>query len=113
MGRCPRQCQQHHGPSSTLAGSSHLIKLEDMLDALAVDLEADDGATSLDDSVGPEVFPLTDDAVVEMPQRRGGRLVLVPMPGRSPQSRPDVELLEGGEALGTIDDTESVADRSQ
>ena len=41
--------------------------MEDMLDALAVDLEADDGARSLDDSVGPKVFPLTDDATVEVP----------------------------------------------
>ena len=54
-----------------------------MLDALAVDLEADDGARSLDESFGPEVFPLTDDATLEMPRRRGRRLVLV-MPGESP-----------------------------
>ena len=82
--------------------------MEDMLDALAVDLEADDGARSLDESFGPEVFPLTDDATLEMPQRRGRRLVLVPMPGESPHSHPDVELLEG-EAFRSIDDTESVA----
>ena len=80
----------------------------DMLDALAIDLEADDdGARSLDESFGPEVFPLTDDATLEMSQGRGRRLVLVPMPGESPHSHPDVELLE--EALGSIDDTESVA----
>ena len=52
--------------------------MEDMLDALAVDLEADDGAGSLDERFGPEVFPLTVDATLEMPQRRGRRLVLVP-----------------------------------
>ena len=71
-------------------------------------LEAGDGAGSLDERFGPEVFPLTDDATLEMPQPRGRRLVLVPMPGESPQSHPDVELLEDGEALGSIDDTESV-----
>ena len=80
--------------------------MEDMLDALAVDLEADDGAKSLDDSVGPGVLPLTDDAALEMPQRRGRRLALVPMPGESSQSR---RVSEDGEALRSIDDTESVA----
>ena len=75
---------------------------------LAVDFEADDSAKSLDESFGPEVFPLTEDATLEMPQRRGRRLVLVPIPGESPHSHPDVELLEG-EAFRSIDDTESVA----
>ena len=103
MERCPQECQ-HQRPSSRLAGRPHdqvgdAETMEDLLDALAVDLEAVDGARSLDDSVAPEVFPLTDDAALEMPQRRGKRLVLVPMPGESPQSRPDVELLEDGEAL--------------
>ena len=56
-----------------------------MLNALAVDLEADDGARSLDVSIG---------------RRRSG--------GDAAPSRRDVELLEDGEASGSID-TESVA----
>ena len=55
--------------------------MEDMLDALVVDLE-DGGARSLDDSDGPEVFPLTDDDAAS--QRHGRRWVLVPMPSGSP-----------------------------
>ena len=48
-----------------------------------------------------------------MPRRRGRRLVLVPMPGESSHSHPHVEMLEDGEALGSIDDNESVAVRDR
>ena len=60
-------------------------------------------------SAGPTAFPSTDGATVEMPHRRRGKLVLVPKPADSPNVKSVV--LEGGEALGSIDDTESVAVR--
>ena len=67
----------------------------DILDALAVYLEADDDARSLDEKFGPEVFPLTT-------QRWRC------LNDAASQTCTDAELLEGGEALGSIDDTESV-----
>ena len=109
MGRCPPGALVEVGREPPFDQVGDAETMEDMLDALAVDLEVDDGAGSLDERFGPEVFPLTDDAALEMPQRRGRRLVLVPMPCDSLHSHPDVKLLEDGEALGSIDDTESVA----